>query len=80
MLNHRPVVTRFASFAPAALALALAGSPAAAQVDVSDELAMERPIPALNTKAQTQINLLVLLLQSLRNSTRNENLRKRRDT
>jgi creatinine amidohydrolase len=49
MLNHRPVVTRFASFAPAALALALAGPPAAAQVDVSDELAMERPIPALNT-------------------------------
>jgi len=45
MLNSRPVVTLLLAAGPAVLAAA----PVSAQANVSAELTMERPIPALNT-------------------------------
>jgi len=49
MTNFRSVVTLAESAVGVALLLSIAPAPVAAQRDVSSELSMERPIPALNT-------------------------------
>ena len=49
MLNYRLVVTPLLAVVTVVVASTFVAVPVSAQVDVSAELTMERPIPALNT-------------------------------